>query len=298
MVRVGTKAKIKTLKKEYESLRDGKEALLKLLNESELPELVYNSNAIENSTLTLKETEKILLETESKIFSSPRETYEARNLGRITEYLAARPELELTIDNFLLLHKMLIGGIDDSIAGRLRKEQEHVRVGTHIAPAPEHIQRLLDVLIDDYSSSHDRYFLENVAYFHLEFERIHPFCDGNGRVGRVLINLQLAKLGYPPVIIRNKGKFDHYYPVFDKYVDDKSTDDLEVLLALALQESLHKRLAYLKGFEVVKLADYAKTVPDSTNTLLNAARRQTIPAFRERNSWKIGIAPNLITGKA
>ena len=56
-----TKSKIRALKKEYEQLKDGKESLLALLREAELPELVYNSNAIENSTLTLKETERILL---------------------------------------------------------------------------------------------------------------------------------------------------------------------------------------------------------------------------------------------
>lgn len=277
------------LKREYEELRNGKDSLLRMLEEAELPELVYNSNAIENSTLTLKETEKILLEQSVMRDVSVRELFEAKNLARVLEYLATRPDYELTIENILLLHQMLIGGIKDDFAGRLRKPGEYVKVGTHIAPAPEHIQVLLEANIDDYNSDHDMYFLDSIARFHLEFERIHPFCDGNGRMGRLLINLQLAKLGYPPIIIRNKSKQTDYYPLFQKYDDDRDFGRLADVLVLALQESLHKRLAYLKGLEVLKLADHARQRGLSVNAQLNAAKRQTIPAFRERGVWKIGI---------
>jgi len=280
--------KISALKKEYELLRTGRESLLVLLEESELPELVYNSNAIENSTLTLKETEKILLEQEVMRDVSVRELYEAKNLARVTEYIRNNPDLQLTSETILLLHQMLIGGIDDSVAGRYRKEHEYVRVGSHIAPAPEHVQRLLDDIIVDYKSADDEYFLERISKFHLEFESIHPFNDGNGRIGRVLIHLQLTKLGYPPLTIRNKGKNDNYYPAFGDYQDDKSTKRLDNLLSLCLIESLNKRLTYLRSEKIVALSDYAKQTKQTVNPLLNAARRQTIPAFREKGKWKIG----------
>lgn len=281
------KGKITALRKEFERFKTGREALLVLLEESELPELVYNSNAIENSTLTMKETERILLELEVSRHVSARELFEAKNLARVTDYIRNSPEV--SIDTILLLHRMLLGGIDDSIAGRFRSEHEYVRVGTHVAPAPEHILRLLEDLLADYASAHDDYFLERIARFHLEFERIHPFNDGNGRIGRVLIHLQLRALGYPPIIIRNKGKFDNYYPAFGAYVDNNATKIMDDLLSLGLIESLHKRLAYLKGQNVLLLTEYAKTTPDSVNTLLNAARRQTFPAFREKGKWKIGV---------
>lgn len=289
MINTATRQTITALKKEFETLKRGKASLLKLLDEAELPELVYNSNAIENSTLTLKETECILLEQEVMRQISVRELFEAKNLARITEYLYSRPEIALNDETILLFHKMLIGGINDSIAGRFRNENEYVRVGTHIAPAPEHVGLLLDNLLVKYESDHEQYFLERITYYHLEFEHIHPFVDGNGRIGRVLINLQLAKLGFPPVTIRNKGKRDYYYPAFRGFQENGKTTILDRQLALALMESLHKRLAYLKGQEIVKLSEYAKSKNESINSLINAARRQTISAFREKGIWKIGI---------
>jgi Fic family protein len=288
MISTHNKDKIKQLKKEFELFKTGKESLLVMIAEAEVPELVYNSDAIENSTLTLQETERILLELEVARSVSVRELFEAKNLARVTEYIRNKKDVTLTKENILLLYKMLIGGINDDIAGRFRAEHEYVRVGTHIAPAPEHIERLLDDLLTYYESSHDEYFLDRISRFHLEFERIHPFVDGNGRIGRVLINLQLMPHGYPSVIIRNKGKRDFYYPAFQAYQDNKSTERLDSLLSLSLMESLNKRIAYLKGMEIITLTEYAKQTSQSTNTLLNAARRQTTPAFREKGVWKIG----------
>ena len=129
--------RIKSLKKEYERLRKGKESLLKLLDEAELSESVYNSNAIENSTLTLPETEKILLEMEVTRKVSLREVFEAKNLARVMEYLTLKDIQKLDNEFILLLHKMLLGNINDEFSGRFRKAGEYVRVGTHIAPPPE-----------------------------------------------------------------------------------------------------------------------------------------------------------------
>lgn len=283
-----TKSKIQSLKKEYEQLKDGKESLLTLIREAELPELVYNSNAIENSTLTLKETERILLEQEVMREVTVRELYETKNLARVLEYLSTRPNIELNIENILLLHKMLIGGINDKIAGRLRQNSEYIRIGSYIAPAPEHVEDLLDNLIDDYLSSHNKYFVDSIGHFHCEFEHIHPFCDGNGRIGRLLVNIQLIALSYPPIIIRNKGKRDNYHPLFIDYQDNKVSGKMSELFAIALQESLNKRITYLKGQKIVRLSDYAKQEKLALNGLLNAAKRQSIPAFREKGIWKIG----------
>lgn len=284
-----TKNLIKTLKEEYDLLKIGKDSLLQIIEEAEIPEVVYNSNAIENSTLTLKQTEKILLEMEVSKDVSLREVFEAKNLARIIEYVRLKlPELELTKESILLLHKMLMGNIKDSVAGRFRRVGEYVRVGTHIAPPPEHIEKMVQQLFIEYSSDFNSYFIDKIAKFHLEFENIHPFNDGNGRLGRVLTNLQFQKLGFPRIIIRNKEKND-YYDSFEAYRDNKDTRLMEKILSLALIESLHKRLAYLNGQTIITLTEYTKKINKTGSAILNAAKRQTIPAFREKGVWKIGV---------
>ena len=279
--------KIQALKLEYEQLRGKHDELLKMIAESELPEMVYNSNAIENSTLTLKETEQILLAQTLMRRISLREIFEATNLARVIKYLWTRPTLELTVENFELLHQMLLGGINDDYAGRIRKARENVRVGWHIAPAPERVRPMLEELIAHYNSDGSAHFLEKIAAFHLQFETIHPFCDGNGRMGRLLINLQLAALGYPPVIIQNKNKKQEYYPIFDEWRDKGKSGKFTDYLYLALSESFNKRLAYLRGDEIVKLSEYVKAGNFNAPVFTNAAKRQTIPAFRQGDVWRI-----------
>jgi len=121
---------LKDLRAEYDRLAQGKESLLAIIDEAELPESVFNSNAIENSTLTLEETERILLEMEVSRHVSVREVFEAKNLARVMEYTKSKAQAaELSLEMILLLHKMLIGNINDAIAGRFRTTGEYVRVG-------------------------------------------------------------------------------------------------------------------------------------------------------------------------
>lgn len=281
--------RIETLKKEYDRLKQGKESLLTIIDEAELPENVYNSNAIENSTLTLKETEKILLEMEVSRNVSIRELYEAKNLARVIEFKHQKALTDdLSKDLILLFHRMLLAGIDDAIAGRFRQENEYVRIGKYIASDPQVIDSRLDELLLLYSSNFSQYFIDKISLFHLEFEQIHPFNDGNGRIGRVIINYQLLRLGFPRIIIRQKEK-EKYYKGFIDYNDHKKTKPMELVLALAITESLHKRVAYLQGRKIIPLSEYWKVGNAHSSALLNAAKRQTIPAFRERGIWKIGI---------
>jgi len=284
------KFKIDNLKKQYDSLKEGKESLLDIVFESELPESVYNSNAIENSTLTITETEKILMELEVSRNVSVREVFEAKNLAKVFEYIKNKVSAQdLDKELILLLHKMLISNIDERIAGRFRRQNEYVRVGTYIAVAPEHIETRTDAALLEYSSNHSAHFLDKIALFHLGFEQIHPFVDGNGRIGRVLINYQLMQLGFPPVIIRDKEK-TAYYASFKEYNDSHKTALMEKVLYLAILESFHKRITYLKGDTIVRISEYAKSAYRPPQTLLNKAKRQTIPAFREKGVWKIGVA--------
>jgi Fic family protein len=282
------KKKILSLQKKFLSLQKGKVSLLTIIDEAEIPEAVYNSNAIENSTLTLKDTEKILLELKVPRNISIRELYEAKNLAYVIGYIRAKASSqELNNDLILLLHKMLMININESIAGRFREVGEYVRVGTYIAPAPEQIEKLLDTAINDYVLDVNGFITDKIAKIHLEFEHIHPFNDGNGRIGRVINNFLLLRAGFPPITIFNKDKHKFYYPGFQKYDSTKDVSIMEKTIAVQVQESLHKRIAYLQGEEIISVAEYAKKNSLNFASMLNASRRQTIPAFREKGKWKI-----------
>ena len=271
-------------------MRKGKDSLLTMIDEIETAETVYNSNATENSTLSLKETEKILFEMEISRDLSLHKVFEAKNLARVVDYIRGKSqEQELDKTMILLLHQMLIVGIDDRIAGRFHMAGEYVRVGNYIAVAPNQVDKMIDDTFFEYSSDLEKYFVDKIAQFHLAFECIHPFCDGNGHIGRVIINYQLQRLGFPGTVLRDKDK-PIYFKSFGEYTDKQKTKTMGKLIALALIESLHKRLAYLQGKKIIKLSDYARRSENkSASAITNAARRQTITAFREKGVWKIAV---------
>lgn len=282
--------RIQELRERYYKSIVGKESLLKMIAEAEVSDQVYNSNAIENSTLSLEETDKILLQIELDRYITEREIFEAKNLARVVTYIETKSkESELNFDIILSLHKMLISSIRDDIAGRFRKEDEWVRVGGHIAPNPkEVVDRLQKVLIEYNSNSKDS-IIKRIAKFHLGFEYVHPFCDGNGRIGRVLNNYLLMRGGYVSINIKFIDRA-MYYDAFKEFQTKGDTKIMETIVAKALTNSYHKRLAYLEGKVITNLSDYAKEYGISHSNLINKAKRQTIEAFVERGVWKIGVA--------
>lgn len=287
MINQVTKDKIECLRKQYALLSEDNEKLLKEIAITEIPEMVYNSNAIENSTLTLEETEKILRGDKLKGSVNIREVFEAKNLAKITENILEQSSRKLTVKLILELHKALIANINDSIAGRFRSGKEWVRVGNHLGANPLFVNELMHKLVTHYNGEKEPYFLDKIARFHAEFETIHPFVDGNGRLGRVLINLQLMMSDFPPIIIQNKSKYTEYYPLFEKYPTTMKFDGFTELFALLLQEALHKRITLLTAKKIIPLSLWAKQNGIKANVAANKAKRQTIPAFRMREKWMI-----------
>ena len=281
--------KIDNLRKRYYEAINGNESIIDLINEAEIAENVYNSNAIENSTLTLEETEKILLEIDLDRYISQREMFEAKNLARVMQYITQKAkEKDLNEDIILFLHKMLISNIADDIAGRFRQGNELVRVGGHIAPVPAEISERMKNTFLQYNVDTTKHIVQKIARLHLEFEYTHPFIDGNGRIGRVINNYLLIKGGYVPINIKFINRAD-YYDAFREHDLTGSIEIMEEIVAKALLNSYHKRLAYLEGKKIMKLSDYAKKYKKSYSNLLNKAKRQTIETFLEKGVWKIGV---------
>jgi len=235
--------KINHLRERYYKAAVKKDALLQIINDTEVGEQVYNSNAIENSTLSLEETEKILLQIDLDRFISERELFETKNLARVVSYINTKAkEQELNLDVILFLHKMLLSNIRDDVAGRFRNEDEWVRVGSHIALDPKLLVNKLEEMFITYHANPTINIIKRIARLHLTFEHIHPFIDGNGRIGRVINNYILLREGFVPINIKFIDR-KSYYNAFQEFDSNGKTIIMEEIVGKALTNSYHKRLA-------------------------------------------------------
>lgn len=287
MINQVTKDKIDNLARQYRELAKQNSSAITEFSIAELPEMVYNSNAIENSTLTLEDTEDILIRNQIRTDHEIREIYETKNLAKAIEYLSNNKSEPFSVELILKLHKTLLTDINNNFAGRFRFGDEWVRVGTHIGANPKFVNGLMHELVENYNHDDDDYFLEKIAFFHAEFENLHPFCDGNGRIGRLLTNYQLQLLDLPPILIMNKTKTSEYYPALDNYSKTNRYDTLTELFAGLLVEALYRRITKLTAQKIIPLSDWAKANDINPQSASNKASRGTIPAFRSRDRWMI-----------
>lgn len=179
----------------------------------------YHSNGIEGNTLTYAETYAILYNDNSfKIMGKePRDLYEAINHKKALEFMFQKIKEESSHENENVLDQNFIKTLNETINSNIkdtkgyRKVQVFIRGSEHIPPEPEKVPNLMNYFIDNYNNSNQDIFTK-IAQYHIEFERIHPFEDGNGRTGRLLINYELIKNNIPPVVIikDDRAKYFEY----------------------------------------------------------------------------------------
>jgi Fic family protein len=146
----------------------------------------------------------------------------------------------------------------------------------------------LEKMLAEYNAASHANIIKRIARLHLTFEYIHPFIDGNGRIGRVINNYLLIREGFVPINIKFIDR-EKYYEAFKEFDDRGATTVMEEITGRALTNSYYKRLAYLEGKKIITLAEYSKNRKLSHSNLINKANRQTIEAYLEKNVWKIGV---------
>ena len=220
------KKQLENIKKKYKGLP---KANFENRYETFLAQFTYDSNAIEGNTLTLQETSFILFENRTPKGKSLREINEALNHKEAFDYILNYKK-DITKSFICEIQKKVVKGtlrkdLEDQI-GIYRKVQVYVRGANFTPPKPKIAKNEMKNLMRWYSTNKDKLHpLVLAAYFHLAFESIHPFVDGNGRTGRLLINFILHKHGYPMISIPNTKKLDYY-----SYLDKGRENDLKPLV--------------------------------------------------------------------
>ena len=199
-------------KQKLDSKRPLPKETLKSLEDNFKLEWTYNSNAIEGNTLTLKET-KVVLEGITIGGKTIREHLEAINHKEAIEFLEelVQDNNELSEIDIKNIHAIVLKGIDNENAGRYRTENVIISGASHIPPDAIIVPESMEKLIYRYDEWKEKYHpIIVAALLHAEFVKIHPFIDGNGRTARLLMNFEVMKNGYPPIIIKNEERHKYY----------------------------------------------------------------------------------------
>jgi len=199
--------------------------------ETFVEDFVYNTNAIEGSTLSEEEVTKTL----QKRIASNEEEIEARGVAKAIEYLKKTKE-DLSLKLLLKLHKFCFEG-SKHFAGKLRNVNVIIKNSkgeiVHTGVPKEELIEYLEDLINWYKKNKQKFKpLILAAIIHNQFEHIHPFQDGNGRVGRLLLNFILLKNNYPPINIMIEDR-QEYYKSLQGY---SKKDDLKPTLKLLIKQ--------------------------------------------------------------
>lgn len=241
--------KIDQLKSELTQFRPLTPAETEVLRQEFIVEHTYNSNAIEGNTLTLQETQLVLqgITIDRKPLKDHLEVVGHKEAYEYMEQLA-KEQHEITTYELRSIHQLVLA---DRQEGRGQWRRVPVRIlGALTEPVqPYQIEPMMEALLADMGSLYRQLHpIEKVALFHLRFESIHPFIDGNGRTGRLLMNLQLIRAGYPPINVKFADR-RRYYEAFDSYARTSSPEAMQTLIAEYLEQRLQAMLEILSNIK-------------------------------------------------
>lgn len=177
----------------------------------------YHSNSIEGNTLSYGETYALLFNQEDfRINAQPREIYEAINHKYALDYVLGHLGEELSEQLIIEIAKRINKNIND-ISG-YRTSPVFIRGAEHIPPGPAELRQSMMYLVYNYKHTEYEDIYEQCADFHISFERIHPFSDGNGRTGRILVNFILLQNKETPIVITKETRSEYFKMLADRDV--------------------------------------------------------------------------------
>ena len=229
---------IEEYQKRLTALRPLTPAETDALREIFLVEHTYNSNAIEGNTLTLQETSLVLqgMTIDQKPLKDHLEVIGYKEAFEYMERLA-KEQKTLSVPDICDIHYLVLSHRQED-RGRFRRVPVKIAGALTEPVQPYRIEPMLQELIEDWHSHYAQLSIpEQVALFHLRFESIHPFIDGNGRTGRLLMNLQLIWAGLPPINVKYTDR-RRYYEAFDEYARNGSPESMISLIAEYIAERL------------------------------------------------------------
>ena len=238
LARVSLLAEIEAKRERLAEMRPLTRGEVERLREEFLIDFTYNSNAIEGNTLTLKETAMVLegMTIDQKPLKDHLEAVGHRDAFLYVQDIATKniPLDESVIKNIHAL--VLMDRPEDK--GIYRRIPVRI-MGAYIQPVQPYLiePKITELLAEDKFRRETMNPIERIARFHLEFEGIHPFIDGNGRTGRLLLNLDLIRNGYPPINVKFIDR-KRYYDAFDAYYRDGNADEMINLIARYVDERL------------------------------------------------------------
>lgn len=199
-------------KKKLDSFRPLPPEIVSNLHEDLVLRWTYHSNAIEGNTLTLKET-KVALEGITVGGKTMREHFEAINHREAILFVEdlVRKNEPLSEWQIKSIHQLILKNIDDKNAGTYRKTNVIISGADHVPPDALHVESEMQNFINWYQNDGAALHpVERAARVHADFVKIHPFVDGNGRTSRLLMNLELMKSGFPPVVLPVEKRLEYY----------------------------------------------------------------------------------------